>query len=291
MSDAILQLNQAQRDRLAFIELQLRFFGEIRRRDLTSRFDIQIAAATRDLTLYRELASKNLDYDTKSKVYRYGKWFTPLFDFPPERVLTWLSRGYGDGCPAPMRPLLPTDSSGPRHLVNLDTLSIITRAIHQQKAVQISYHSLTSGQSTREFVPFALADNGFRWHVRGFDRKRQEFLDFVLTRIASAQIIERDVLEKEKPQRDNQWNRIVEMELVPHPANIQHPDTIEVDFGMTNGVLKINVRAALAGYLLRRWNVDCSTDHRLRGLEYQLWLRNRETLYGVANINLAPGYE
>ncbi len=291
MKDALTRMNQAQRDRLAFIDLQLRFFGEIRRRDLISRFDIQVAAATRDLALYRELAAKNLDYDTKGKVYRYGKWFTPLFDFPPDRVLTWLTRGYGDGYPDQIHSFIPTDSSGPKHTVNLDTLSAITRAINQQRVVEISYHSLTSGQSTRQFVPFALSDNGFRWYARGFDRKRQKFLDFVLTRIATAEIIEGNVLEKERPQQDNQWNRIVELELVPHPANIQHPDTIEVDFGMTDGVLKLDVRAALVGYLLRRWNVDCSADHNMRGMEYHLWLKNRPALYGVENINLAPGYE
>jgi hypothetical protein len=50
------------------------------------------------------------------------------------------------------------------------------------------------------------------------------------------------------------------------PANVQHPDTIEAEYGMEDGVLKVRVRAALAGYLLRRWNVDCTEDHSLKGL-------------------------
>lgn len=60
---------------------------------------------------------------------------------------------------------------------------------------------------------------------------------------------------------------------------------------MTDGVLKIRARAAMAGYLLRRWNVDCTEDHSLKGGEYHLWLRNRQALYGVTNLVLAPGYE
>ena len=44
-------LTQTQRDRLAFIEMMVRFLGEIRRQDLVSRFGIQSAAATRDLAL------------------------------------------------------------------------------------------------------------------------------------------------------------------------------------------------------------------------------------------------
>lgn len=85
--------------------------------------------------------------------------------------------------------------------------------------------------------------------------------------------------------------RFTELELVPHPANVQHPDTIEAEYGMENGVLKVRARAAMAGYLLRRWNVDCTEDHSLKGGEFHLWLRNRQALYGVTNLILAPGYD
>jgi len=79
------------------------------------------------------------------------------------------------------------------------------------------------------------------------------------------------------------------MELVAHPK-LPHPETIEMDYVMQDGVLKINVRAAVAGYVLRRWNVDCTEDNSLKGAEYHLWLRNRQALYGVQNLVLAPGY-
>lgn len=54
--------------------------------------------------------------------------------------------------------------------------------------------------------------------------------------------------------------------------------------------LNINVRAAVAGYLLRRWNIDCSENHSLKGNEYHLWLKNYPALYGVENLVIAPGY-
>jgi hypothetical protein len=63
-----------------------------------------------------------------------------------------------------------------------------------------------------------------------------------------------------------------------------------MDYGMQGGVLQMKLRAAAAGYILRRWSVDCSPDHCLRGAEYRLWLRDALTLYGVANATLAPGY-
>jgi len=80
------------------------------------------------------------------------------------------------------------------------------------------------------------------------------------------------------------------MNLVAHP-NLPHPETIEMDYAMKDGVLKVNVRAATAGYVLRRWNVDCTENHSLEGAEYHLWLKNWQALYGVENLVIAPGYE
>lgn len=285
------EMTQSQRDRLAFVELRLRFIGEIRRQDLVARFGIQAAAATRDLGQYKGLGPRNLDYDTKGKVYVRGEWFRPVFDFPAERVLTWLSQGFGDGEPSRLRSLVTCEGSALSTSLDLEMLSVLTRAIHKKTAVEISYRALSSGLTTREIVPFAFADNGQRWHVRGFDRRSGDFRDFVLTRIADARLLSGAVKENETADQDIQWNRIAEIELVPHPANVQHPDTIEAEYGMENGVLRMRVRAAMAGYLMRRWNVDCTEDHSLKGAEFHLWLRNRQALYGVTNLVLAPGYE
>lgn len=289
-SERLAEMTQAQRDRLAFVELRLRFVGEIRRQDLVNRFGIQAAAATRDIAQYRELAPLNMEYDTKGKLYVRNSWFRPLFDFSPERVLTWLSQGYGDGEPIRWKGGMAQEGTNLPCKIDLELLSILTRAIHKGAAVEVSYRALSSGLTTREIVPFALADSGLRWHIRAFDRRSSEFRDFVLGRLADTRIIPGDVADHEKPDQDIQWNRITELELVPHPANVQHPDTIEAEYGMEGGVLKVRARAAMAGYLLRRWNVDCTEDHSLKSGEHHLWLRNRQALYGVTNLVLAPGY-
>jgi predicted DNA-binding transcriptional regulator YafY len=136
-----------------------------------------------------------------------------------------------------------------------------------------------------------LVHDGLRWHVRAYDRKRPDFLDFVITRIPRSQLIEEgQVLPHELPSADIQWNRIVELDLVPHP-NQEHPEIIENDYGMTDGVLHLKMRAAVAGYVLRQWIVDCSSGHSLQGKEYRLWLRNHLALYGVSSAQFAPGYE
>jgi hypothetical protein len=275
---------------LAFIELRVRFLGEVRRQDLFGRFGIQAAAATRDLSAYKNRAPGNLDYDSKNKVYVRAELFRPLFDFSPTRVLAWLTRGYGDHEPIRQRPLIPSEPAAEINDPDLEVLSVITRAIHRRSAVQISYRAVSSGMTSRVIVPFALADSGSRWHVRAYDRRSNEFRDFVLARIADARFDGEPIVDEELPEHDIQWNRVVELELVPHPANMRNPDTIEAEYGMTDGTLVIRVRAALVGYMLRRWNVDCTPDHSLRGGENYLWLKNRQALYGATNLVLAPGY-
>lgn len=282
-------MSQTQRERLAFLELRAFFTGELRRADLEARFGIKPAATSRDLGLYRELAPANLDYDAASRCYRPSAAFKPVFDFQTERVLSWLLEGFGDGLDLGLKQAAPCE--GPGHLFKPDlaVLGTITRSLCSKKALRISYLSLSSGSKRREIVPVALADNGLRWHVRAYDRDRKRFSDFVLTRIAKASELVEPVAEHEMLSADEQWARIVDLELAPHPG-IAWPKAVEADYGMQDGVLKIKTRAALAGYVLRRWSIDSSSDHRLDSAAHHLWLRNPQTLYGVESAALAPGY-
>ncbi len=287
----IAQLPQAARDRIAHIDFTLLFKGEAVRADLVDRFSIAAAQATKDFTMYRELAPNNIEYDQKLKLHKRGEAFEPLFDYDVVRTLATISQGYGDGFTGKVKP--PLACEAPYHL-NKPGLSIVakvTEAIHKGKALSITYVSLSSGETTREIVPHTLVDNGLRWHVRGFDRKHGEFRDFVLTRIKAAVVLEDSTLsETELETQDRQWNRFVELELVPHPR-IEHSEAIELDYGMTGGVMKVEIRAATAGYLLRLWNVDCSKEAQLKTPEFHLWLKNYQTLYGVGNLAIAPGFD
>lgn len=282
-------LTGPQRDRLAYIDLKLRFLGEVTRGDLIARFGVQQAAASRDLALYKRLREGNLAYDTAQKRHSAREPFAPLFDFPPPRVLAWLTQDFGDGAPAPLANVVTAELPAHLSAPDLDTLAFVTRAIHREQALTIEYLSYSSGGSTREIAPFALIDTGMRWHVRAFDRKTQSFRDFVLTRMQTPRLLEEPVAPHERWMHDAQWTRIVELTLVPHP-NQPRPEVTAFDYRMTDGKLVRRVRAATAGYFLRKWNVDCSPDHSLRGPEYRLWLCDPLVLYGVDSAALAPGY-
>lgn len=283
------ELANSVHERLVFIDFRCLFLGEVRRTDLMKRFGIGTAAATRDIAYYRRKLRGKISMDPESKAYHAAADFSAVFEHHVGRALTALSRGFGESQTAKTQALVP--SVTPPELCNPDvkTLACVTRSIHWRCPLRIRYSSFSSGSRSREIVPFALANNGLRWHVRAFDRLRARFADFVLTRIHDAKELRSDqVKDDESPEHDLEWGRVLELELVPHPKET-HPEIVAMDYQMKDGVLKVRVRAALASYLLRQWIVDCSIGHSLTGTEYRLWLRNAPILYGIANAQLAPG--
>ena len=297
LSDKLKHLTHAQRERLAHIEFTLMFKGEAGRNYLIERFKVAPSVVTQDFARYRELAPQNVLYDEKKRLHLKTAEFSPLFQYDVIRTLATLSQGFGDGFLGKNNP--PTACEAPYHLnkPSLSIISTVSEAIHKGSALNIEYVSLSSGNSKRTIVPHTLIDNGLRWHVRAFDRKSGEFRDFVLTRIKSASIL--DIIsnptaavdnEQESIQSDKQWNRIVELEIIPHP-NIKHPEAVEMDYGMINGCARMETRAAETGYLLRLWNIDCSSDNTMTGSQFHLALKNPKALYGVENAKLAPGYK
>jgi len=285
------ELSQTQKERLSHIDFRLMFLGVMQRGDLIQRFGMKEAAATRDIALYRKLAPENISYNTQERSYFYSADFIPLFEYTSERALAALSSGFGDDfVGVHSKPMITCETPTQLNMTQLETLSVLTRAIFQHQVVKIKYYSLSSGASIREIVPFALVDNGLRWHIRAYDRKRSHFSDFVVNRIEKPKTIDSIIEEHETKEADNQWNRIVELEIIPHPS-LKHPETIAMDYCMKENILQVNVRAAVAGYLLRRWNIDCSEQHSLEGNEYHLWLKNYPALYGVDNLVIAPGYQ
>jgi len=283
-------LSHGQRERLAYIDFRLYFFGEIGRPDLSGRFGVAPAGATRDLALYREIAPQNIEFDGSNKIYRIGKDFAPLFEHASQRVLSALALGFGDGVNGESHALLPCESPAVLSSPKMDVLAPICRAIHAKRPVAIRYHSMSSGESERVIVPFALVDTGLRWHVRAFDRKSGEFRDFVITRIEAPTLLDEEPKANERPDNDIQWTRIVELDFVPHPR-LSRPEIIRMDYRMTDGSIRMRVRAAVAGYMLLRWSVDASPDHSLKEEQYRLWLSDPLALYGVENAKLAPGYQ
>jgi hypothetical protein len=279
----------SQRQRLAYIDFCLLFKGAIHRQDLINRFEVGLSAGSRDFTLYKDLAPGNLVYDPREKRYFQTENFIPVFEHDAKRTLVKLANDISDGFDAIGDIHFPVESASSLNVPDIFVVAKVVQAIVNKKAMSVIYTSLSSGSGARELVPHSIVDNGQRWHVRAFDRKSQSFRDFVLTRISKV-TVKAEPETHERIDCDEEWGRLISLEIVPHPKNIQYATAIELDYAMEEGVLTLEVRAAMAGYLLRRWNVDCTKHASLRTGEYQLWLRNQQSLANTDNLAIAPGY-
>ncbi len=282
-------MSNAAESRLEHIEFVLLFRGSISRQDLIEAFGIGEAAATRDFRQYKESCPGNMQLNSVTK-----RWEIQVDSFKPyfkHRAQSVLSRLRGQKYSELLG--LSFATGAPRlSLPNVDVLACVTRAIANKKAIRVRYMHASGSCKNIEIAPHSLVDNGIRWHVRAFDRSRQTFWDFVLGRMSNATVIPDPISDTESVDADHQWNRIVKLELAPHPSseNLQNPKAIEFEYGMQDGFIIQEVRAANAGYWLRLWNVDCSQDQSKRGKQYQLYLRNPPALYDVESAQLAPGY-
>lgn len=281
------ELSYAQRERLIFIDLCLSYLGEISRAELVNKFKIGLAAATRDFATYKEFVPANMVLIHTSKTYHRTDAFKSLFEHEIETILYELSCGLGMPYPNQLQQTCVNQVS----LVNPSeqTISTVMRAIVKNKTLTCEYVSLTSGVKPREIIPHSVVNNGKRWHVRAYDRNRNCFNDFVLTRFKNMEISESEIMPLEMKAADNQWNRIVDLTLIPHPK-LKRPEAIELDYAMQDGQLKIEVRAAMVGYMLNQWSVDCSRNYRLDANQYHLALKERQAIFGVENSYIAPGY-
>jgi len=285
------QTNQKSNERISFIDFRANYLGEVGRTHVVNRFGISDPAASNDLGEYIRMAPDNLKYDFKTRTHKTTDQFAPQFDFSSSQVLNALSSGFGDTLEQVPQPYVQTATAVELNQPDPVNIAQISRAIHQQKIVQITYYSLSSGRTTRVIAPFALINSGLRWHVRAFDRRSGEYRDFVLARITTARLQNEKIPPEESSANDKSWINKIKLEIVPHPKNIQEPKAIELDYGMKKGVLKLELRQSIAGYILRNWNVDCTDNHRLKGPHYQLWLKNEKDINNLDKIILAPGVE
>jgi predicted DNA-binding transcriptional regulator YafY len=210
-------LTHAQRERLAFIDFNLQYFGQVARADLIQRFQTGLAACTRDLASYKELVPQNLVLSHTTKSYHRLESFKPLFKHNAESILSALCRGFGDGLSSNIQPSSYCQDTTRLIHPNSEIIATIMRAITSKLALECQYTSLSSGTTLKELVPHSIVNNGTRWHVRAYDRSNQQFRDFVTTRIEYPKILQPLIKPEESADKDTQWHTICDIILTPHP--------------------------------------------------------------------------
>src|SRR5690606_19392160 len=203
----------AQKELLAHIEFMGRFYGLVSRLDLTSRFDVSDTTATRMFRIYNELAPDNIIYRPTLKRYEWQEFAQPIIPVSTSKCVSTLVDGFGDSyADIEGQPIAVKNSL---FNVDLDVLSAVTRAIKRRQVIRINYLSKTSPEgSERDIVPHSIADSGLRWHVRAFDRKSNQFRDFVINRIKSVVTVSKALIpEVQTVRADSDWNNFIQLKI------------------------------------------------------------------------------
>ena len=249
--------NWAATERLRFIETCAWWKGVVNRQDLAGLFGLSMAQASSDLQRYLELNPGAFVYNLRQKRYEATAEIKcimtkPRLDEAVARFLGgdargvwtgWTDESEGGGCVAVLK--MPVREA------SVQVERRIFLAVLNGLRVKVRYASVNSGKDEWRWLrPHALGHNGARWHVRAWCETNSDFRDFTMSRIAEAEWSRE---RTELPAADKDWEQWVTLRVGPHrqlsPAQKQ---TVERDYAMRNGSLKITVRKAMEGYLRDR---------------------------------------
>lgn len=248
----------SQNRRFEFIEWKLFWEESINRSDLESTFEISTPQASMDLRRYREVAGENIEYSLTEKAYLPSARSKPKFlRLSADRLLLQL-RAWLIGA-LPREDLwfkdIPSVDMAPEiaRSVEPECLRRILQAIRLREAIDIRYQSLTNTR-WRKIAPHSLAFDGHRWHVRAWAVDREDFRDFVITRIEEIGSSEHADFD---PEDDLVWKTKGTLKLCPHPElNDEQAESIKRDFDMIEGIKHVEVRLSMAYYFIVRMNLD-----------------------------------
>lgn len=251
--------------------------GRVTTGSLIQLFGISRGQASKDFSLYHQLAEGNLLYDRNQKAYFPSEQFVPRFmRGTAEEYLRLIEAG---GClgQSVVLPIIPTGVGlellyPPERKLDFQVLRVIHQAIREKRQINVRYQSLSREPRLLVLEPHTLVFNGFRWHIRAYSHEHNGYRDFVLARFIS--LPELSDSATYFVENDADWNRLETLVITPHPE--LSPDqqaVIADDFGMTDGKLHLTVRRALRLYMLRMLHLDVSP--LMPKIQQIVWL-NRE---------------
>lgn len=251
--------------RVEFIEFRLLWEGRVSRRDLIEQFRISPAQASADLKRYQESAGSGVAYDERTKAYMPTPAFRPQrLEYSADHYLAQLSLSKGSALAsiaywiseAPDFATMPRA----RPSISAGVLGAVLSSIRRRERLEVRYQSLTTdAQRWRWIAPHALVNDGFRWHARAWCYEREEFRDFVLSRMQDARVGNVSALD---PSLDEEWTRFVTLCLAPHPGLQPHEKrAVQLDYNMSDGFVFLPSRACLFRYV--EWQLRLDIDESL----------------------------
>ena len=287
-SEHFQDIKQATRQRLQYIEVMAYYTGVVSRGDLTRTFGISDAAATKTLKQYNDLVPDNLIYQHTDFGFTPTERFVAIFaDLSPQTVLPMIAGNLATTAQtievSPVYGIQVDTLPQPVRLPDKAIVANIIRAIKHKQKAEILYSSMTGSENTepRIIEPHSLVNSGLRWHVRAYNERSYDFRDFVLSRISQATRLH--TAAESSAIYDDDWVETVHLELAPHPGlSEQQQKGLLLDYGAIEGIIELEVRRALAGYVLQKLTVDTTETHSMNPNAYQLVLLNREEIASFA---------
>ena len=268
--------------RYRYIELIALWEGKLTTRQLCETFGIGRQQANKDLSSYRRaLTQGDLIYDATAKHYLPSSNFKPILTQGLASEYLQLAAQQSDVQRIlghlPVAAAAVEVVSAPSRELPSSLLRPIIQAITDCRRIDVDYVSLNNpDREGRIVVPHTLVWTGYRWHVRAWCEKNQDFRDFVLSRFRG----EADLMDRSErnASEDNDWQQRVTLQVEPDPRlRVDQREVIAHDYNMENGRLLLTTRAKLAPYLLQLLNVNTGPlldDPRAQ----QLVLSNHESL-------------
>ncbi len=243
-------LKHAQRERLEYLDRLLFWNGAATRASLIDRFGISNPQAALDFKVYLEASdAEALRYDPSSKRYLTTDDFTRLCGRASTDELEELL-GVQD------RALIETLPDLQR-MQTVKTFRPLYRALLAGEAIEIVYQSMRDpDHETRWIAPLRFASDGVRLHVRAWCYTRQDFRDFIPSRIDPSKSFAKRREASDIPE-DVDWNTCAILKLRPHrDLTEQQRRVVRIEFGFEGECLELRVRKALEFYTARRWGLD-----------------------------------
>ena len=235
--------------RQRFLDGLLFWEGRVNRRDLIDTFRVSQPQAALDLKAYlAALPPGQVIYDTRQRRYEAASTFEPLFG--PPALESWLDRSRQAGLAVEVLPTLDRP-------LDVGLMARLYRAIRDRKTVHVAYQTMRRATAEdRSITPTAFVSDGQRWHVRAYCHLREDFRDFVLSRIAMAPNQAQAESAAVDLPLDTDWCSWVTLTLAP-AAHLEENQKRAVcwDYGI-DGELSVTVRRALEFYAMRRWGLD-----------------------------------
>lgn len=247
--------------RYRLIEIIALWEGRLTTNHLCDAFGIGRQQASKDINTYlEEVGPGNLDYDKHLKGYKPSSSFAPkVTSGLADEYLHQLNRNSD---------LAATFDGLPLDISNTEVLSVpvrniepgiiraIVSAARQEKRLDVDYVSVNNpNHEGRVIVPHTLVFTGLRWHVRAWCEKNSDYRDFVLSRFRG----EPDMMDNSEhtAEGDKAWNTKVTIKLKPDTRlSREQKAVIARDYGMKNGLLKVEARGALVQYALQQLRID-----------------------------------